>query len=57
MNKLLLLLLLLLLPGCTPEAKIITDEKTSPEIGMVIPEENQLLVEWVSDAMDRGNYD
>lgn len=47
----------LLLVGCTPESKTITDEKTSPEIKIVTPEEEHLLDEWGSDAMDRENHD
>ena len=57
MKKLMLILFGLLLVGCTPELKTITDEKTSPEIKMVTPEEKHLLVEWGSDSMDRGDYD
>lgn len=57
MKKLMLVLFGLLLVGCTPESKTITDEKTSPEIKIVTPEEEHLLVEWGSDAMDRGDHD
>lgn len=46
-----------MLVGCTPELKTITDDNTSPEIELVTPEEHHMLVEWGSDAMDRGNYD
>ena len=34
-----------------------TDDNTSPEINFVTPEEHHMLVEWGSDAMDRGNHD
>jgi len=57
LNKLFLIILGLLLVGCTPELKTITDDNTSPEIKTVTPEEHHMLVEWGSDAMDRGDYD
>jgi len=41
----------------TPEAEVLTDEKTKQSIEMVEAKENTKLVEWGSDAMDRGNYD
>ena len=46
-----------MLVGCTPELKTMTDDNTSPEINFVTPEEHHMLVEWGSDAMDRGNHD
>jgi len=46
-----------MLVGCTPELKTITDDNTSSEIEKVTPEEHHMLVEWGSDAMDRGNHD
>ena len=41
----------------TPESEVLTDEKTKPSIEMVEAKENTKLVEWGSDAMDRGNHD
>lgn len=35
----------------------ITDVNTKPEIESVVPPENSLLIDWGSDAMDRGNHD
>jgi signal peptidase I len=43
--------------GCTPELKTMTDDNTSPDINTVTPEKHHLLVEWGSDAMDRGDHD
>nr|WP_272508351.1 signal peptidase I [Paenisporosarcina quisquiliarum] len=57
MKIVILVLLSLLLVGCTPETETMTDEKTSPEIKMVTPDEKHLLVDWGSDSMDRGNHD
>ena len=57
MKKMIFVLLILLLVGCTPETKTMTDEKTSSEIKMVTRDEKHLLVDWGSDAMDRGNHD
>ena len=39
------------------EIETITDENTKPEIELVDATENTILVEWGSDAMDRGNHD
>lgn len=41
----------------TPESEVLSDEKTKPNIEMVESKENTKLVEWESDAMDRGNHD
>jgi len=41
----------------TPESEVLTDEQTKPSIEMVEAKENTKLVEWGSDAMDRGNHD
>jgi signal peptidase I len=35
----------------------ITDVNTKPEIESVVPPENSILIDWGSDAMDRGNHD
>lgn len=41
----------------TPESEVLTDEQTKPSIEMVGAKENTKLIEWGSDAMDRGNHD
>lgn len=43
--------------GTTSELPALTDPDTVPEIEMVEAKENTILVEWGSDAMDRGNHD
>ncbi|MCC3359398.1 signal peptidase I [Bacillus sp. REN16] len=52
----------ILLVGCTQGAEyskvdVIKDNNTSSEVHFVAPKEHYLLVEWKSDAMDRGNHD
>lgn len=41
----------------TPASEVLTDEKTKLSIEMVEAKENTKLVDWESDAMDRGNHD
>ncbi|QHJ69953.1 signal peptidase I [Planococcus halotolerans] len=43
--------------GTTDELPVLTDPDTVPEIEMVEAKGNTILVEWGSDAMDRGNHD
>ena len=61
MRLLVVLLSIFILVGCNQEnastTKTITDEHTSEVMGTVTPQESHLLVEWKSDAMDRGNHD
>ena len=62
LKKALLLGFAFFLAACTAntsptEIETITDENTKPEIELVEATENTILVEWGSDAMDRGNHD
>ena len=61
MRLLVLLLSILILVGCNQEnvspTKSITDEHTSEVIETVTAQDTHLLIEWKSDAMDRGNHD
>ena len=73
MKKLLLIGIVLFLSACsmgestkdinkatvaeTPESEVLTDNQTKPSIEMVEAKKNTKLVEWGSDAMDRGNHD
>lgn len=57
MRKLIVILFGLLLVGCDKEVSTITDDITSPEMKKVTPMDHHFLVEWLSDAMDRGNHD
>ena len=55
------LLPIFILVGCSQgnvaTTNTITDKNTSEVLGTVTPQESHLLVEWNSDAMDRGNHD
>ncbi|WP_052131395.1 signal peptidase I [Planococcus sp. CAU13] len=44
-------------PGTTSELPPLTDPDTLSEVEMVEANENTILIEWGSDAMDRGNHD
>lgn len=61
MRLLVILLSIFILAGCSQgnalTTKTITDEHTSEVIETVTPQVTHLLVEWNSDAMDRGNHD
>ena len=62
LKKTILLGFAFLLAACTAntsptEIETITDENTKPEIELVEATKNTILVEWGSDAMDRGNHD
>lgn len=39
------------------EKETLTDENTKDEVGLVEATEGTILIEWGSDAMDRGNHD
>ncbi|AIY05411.1 hypothetical protein Plano_1446 [Planococcus sp. PAMC 21323] len=41
----------------TAGPEVLTDVQTKPSTEMVVAKENTKLVEWESDAMDRGNHD
>lgn len=48
--------------GCTQEiesleVEMIPDDNTFSEVELVTPKDHHLLVEWDSDAMERGNHD
>lgn len=58
----LLIAVLALLTACSKEVasnemETITDNDTKPEVELVEPLEDSLLLEWASDNMDRGNHD
>jgi signal peptidase I len=55
LKKLIIIGITLFLAACSTET--ITDESTRPEIELVDASKNTILVEWGSDAMDRGNHD
>lgn len=55
LKKLSIIVMIILLAACSTET--ITDENTKPEIDLVEVTENTELIEWGSDAMDRGNHD
>lgn len=57
LKKLMIVGFALLLTSCSAEMETITDENTKPEIQLVDATDNTLLLEWRSDAMDRGNHD
>ncbi len=39
-----------------PASSVITDPLTSPDIERVVYEDDMMLYEWISDAMDRGDH-
>jgi signal peptidase I len=55
LKKLSIVVIILFLAACSAET--ITDENTKPEVELVETTENTALIEWRSDAMDRGNHD
>lgn len=55
-KKLTIVLFGFLLMGCVEE-KILTDDDTLPVVEKVTPRDQDILVKWASDAMDRGNHD
>jgi len=58
MKRLFIIILsILVVGGCGPREKIMKDENTSPEIEIIEPGADHLLITWGSDAMDRGNHD
>lgn len=62
LKKFLLIGIALLLTSCSSEVASnemanITDSKTKPEVELVEPLENSLLLEWDFDNMDRGDHD
>lgn len=62
MKKYLLIGVAVLLTACSLEVasnemETITDNITKPEVALVEPPENSLLLEWHSDNMDRGDHD
>ncbi|KMJ60071.1 hypothetical protein AB685_04325 [Bacillus sp. LL01] len=52
----LLLVVLIIKPFYEPTSSVITDPITSPDIDRVVYEEDMMLYEWHSDAMDRGDH-
>lgn len=52
-----IILTMLVVGGCGPREKILKDENTSPEIDIIEPGADHVLITWWSDAMDRGNHD
>lgn len=62
LKKYLLIGVAVLLTACSPEVasndmETITDKDTKPEVELVEPLENSLLLEWDYDNMDRGDHD
>ncbi|KAA0965056.1 signal peptidase I [Sporosarcina sp. ANT_H38] len=62
MKKYVLIGMAVILTACSPEVtstkiETITDNVTKPEVELVEPLENSLLLEWSHDNMDRGNHD
>lgn len=62
MKKALLLGISFFLAACSAETPLtetekVTDENTKPIVELVYSTENTILVEWGSDAMDRGAHD
>ena len=62
LKRLVILGIILFLAACSVEenenkTNKITDESTKPEIELVEVTEHTALIEWGSDAMDRGNHD
>ncbi|MBO0586179.1 signal peptidase I [Sporosarcina sp. E16_8] len=55
MKKISIVVIILFLASCSAET--IKDENTKPEVMVVETTENTALIEWSSDAMDRGNHD
>lgn len=52
----LLLITFFIGPLNKPTSSVITDSITSPDIERVVYEEDKILYEWISDAMDRGDH-
>lgn len=62
LKKYLLIGVAVLLTACSPKVdsndmETITDKDTKPEVELVEPLENSLLLEWDYDNMDRGDHD
>lgn len=62
LKKLIIVAIILFVAACSPkenaiEVETITDDSTKPKVELVETTENTALIEWRSDAMDRGNHD